>query len=252
MKTIIFAGPSLSGENLLRYSGFEFRPPAVCGDIAAIIRPGLSAIGLIDGIFHSSAAVWHKEILLALTSGIRVFGAASMGALRAAECHGFGMIGLGRIFDDYRHGRREADADVAVAHAPAELAYAPLSVALVDVEATLDKACAAQALNAMEGQLLLTSARGIHYIDRTWPQIVAMSQCGIADKRMLLGTVLAHHKSQKTEDALLLLQTLLDIAGGLRSQPSLVEFSLNRTVYLKALQARSEKTKRDSQGERLA
>lgn len=252
MKTIIFAGPSLSGENLQRYSGFEFRPPAVCGDIAAIIRPGLSAIGLIDGIFHSAAAVWHKEILLALASGIRVFGAASMGALRAAECHGFGMIGFGRIYDDYRNGRREADADVAVAHAPAELAHAPLSVALVDVEATLEKACAAQALNAMEGQLLLSSARGIHYVDRTWPQIVAMSQCGIADKRMLLGTVLAQHKSQKTEDALVLLDMLLDIARGFQHPPPPVEFSLNRTVYLKALQARSERTRRVSHGEMLA
>lgn len=235
MQTIIFAGPSLSGENLSRYGEFRFRPPAECGDIAATIGPGIAAIGLIDGIFHATAAVWHKEILLALESGIRVFGAASMGALRAAECHGFGMTGVGRIFDDYLQGRREADADVAVAHAPAELAYAPLSVALVDVEATLDRACACRALSAEDARLLLAAARGLHYVERTWQQVIRA-----AEKPALLGPVLTHQRSQKTEDALLLLDMLLDIAKGLRPPPPLVDFLLNRTVFLKALQARTE------------
>ena len=52
------------------------------------------AIGVIDGYFDGVPSVWHKEILWALSQGIRVFGGASMGALRAAELDGFGMTGV--------------------------------------------------------------------------------------------------------------------------------------------------------------
>ena len=38
-------------------------------------------IAIIDGYFERMAAVWHKEILVALERGIAVWGAASMGAL---------------------------------------------------------------------------------------------------------------------------------------------------------------------------
>ena len=54
------------------------------------------AIGIIDGVFLDVASVWHREILWALSQGVHVFGAASMGALRAAELDGFGMRGVGR------------------------------------------------------------------------------------------------------------------------------------------------------------
>src|SRR5262245_4299213 len=112
----------------------DMRPPAACGDILRAVRDGARAIGLIDGLFGDSPSVWHKEILAALAEGIPVYGAASMGALRAAECHRFGMIGVGRIFSEYRDGLRVADSDVAVVHGPAEVRYRPLTEALVDVE----------------------------------------------------------------------------------------------------------------------
>src|SRR5688572_32760283 len=52
-------------------------------------------------------------------SGVRVFGAASMGALRAAELQPFGMIGVGQVFQAYRRGHLTDDDEVAVAHGPA-------------------------------------------------------------------------------------------------------------------------------------
>ncbi|RUX68847.1 hypothetical protein EN904_03020 [Mesorhizobium sp. M7A.F.Ca.CA.001.07.2.1] len=60
------------------------------------VLEGRKVIGLIDGLFESGPAVWHKEILFALDAGCRLLGAASMGALRAAECWQFGMIGIGK------------------------------------------------------------------------------------------------------------------------------------------------------------
>ena len=134
VRPIVFAGPSLHGLQLPTDRDFELAPPAGCGDLLRAARRGHSVIGLIDGTLESGPAVWHKEILFALASGCTVMGASSMGAIRAAECAAFGMIGIGQVFDDFLTGRRTADADVALIHSPMELNYAPLSVALVDVE----------------------------------------------------------------------------------------------------------------------
>ena len=74
--------------------------------------------------------VWHKELLWAMSQGVHVLGAGSIGALRAAEPEAFGMVGEGRIFEAYRSGVLEPyyrpfedDDEVAVVHAPAELGY---------------------------------------------------------------------------------------------------------------------------------
>ena len=74
---------------------------------------------------------------------MRVFGAASLGALRAAECAPFGMEGVGAIFERCRSGALEDDHELALAYAPRELDYAPLTEPLVNVRATLDAAVAA-------------------------------------------------------------------------------------------------------------
>jgi len=76
------------------------------------------AIVLLDGVFHQSLAVWHKEIVYALLEDTIVIGAASMGALRAAEMHRYGVIGIGRVFEMYRDGE-EDDSLVAMTYDPA-------------------------------------------------------------------------------------------------------------------------------------
>ncbi|WP_411196226.1 TfuA-like protein, partial [Rhizobium sp.] len=115
---VIFAGPSLPDAESLAGEAIRVLPPAMQGDVLAQLERGANVIGLIDGGFEYAAPVRHKEILHALSLGVAVFGAASMGALRAAECHPFGMIGIGRIFEDYRTGRLVDDAAVALMHAP--------------------------------------------------------------------------------------------------------------------------------------
>jgi hypothetical protein len=74
-----------------------------------------------------------------LAAGIPVYGAASMGALRAAELAQFGMVGVGRIFEAYRDGVLEPfdepfedDDEVAVLHGPPELGHRAMSEALVN------------------------------------------------------------------------------------------------------------------------
>lgn len=173
MTPLVFAGPSLHAVKPAEGLVFDLAPPARCGDLARAVHDGRRLIGLIDGVFESGPAVWHKEILFALAAGCKIFGSASMGALRAAECADFGMIGIGRIFADYRCGRRTSDADVALTFAPAELGYMPLSVALVDVEALLEDMTADGSLDASVADALLATARQTFFKLRTWDRLLA-------------------------------------------------------------------------------
>ena len=73
-----------------------------------------------------------------------MFGAASMGALRAAELAAFGMEGVGAIFEAFREGVLEDDDEVAVIHGPAEFGYPVLSEAMVNIRRTLSDAALEQ------------------------------------------------------------------------------------------------------------
>ncbi|MBV9280357.1 MAG: TfuA-like protein, partial [Chloroflexi bacterium] len=123
MTAYIFLGPTLAVEEAQCVLDAVYHPPVSQGDVyrASLHHP--SAIGIVDGSFEMVPAVWHKEILWAMTRGIHVFGAASMGALRAAELAAFGMEGVGAIFEAYCRGFLEDDDEVAVRHGPAQVGY---------------------------------------------------------------------------------------------------------------------------------
>ena len=170
MHIIAFAGPS-------RPPGLDpaidWRPPAAAGDLLALMAEHPDRVVLIDGYFDARPAPWHKEILMLIEQGIPVIGAASMGALRAAELAAFGMIGIGRIFEAYHAGRLTADDEVAVLHAPAALGWRPLTEPLVNVRANLLGAVRVRAIDAAAARLYLDTARRLNFRDRTWDAICA-------------------------------------------------------------------------------
>jgi hypothetical protein len=115
MSTHAFLGPSLSLPSARAIApSVAYHPPASLGDVYQLTRTGAETILIIDGLFDSLPPVWHKEILYAMSCGSTVAGCASMGALRAAELHRFGMIGLGTVFEQYRDGRLTDDDEVTV------------------------------------------------------------------------------------------------------------------------------------------
>ena len=144
-----------------------------------------------------------------------------MGALRAAECAAFGMIGVGGIFGEYANGTRVADADVGVAHAPAELGYQPMTVALVDAEATLRQLREARQLDRVAHDRFLERSRRLHFKQRTWEAVLG------GDAAADLLDRAAAHPSRKTADALLLLDRL---RRSRLTRPA--PFALNLTGYL--------------------
>lgn len=236
MTAIVFAGPSIHGLCLDSFRELTMRPPAACGDILRALREGASSIGLIDGLFEFSPAVWHKEILCALAAGIPVYGAASMGALRAAELHYFGMNGIGEIFEQYRSGERCADSDVAVLHAPAEFQYQPLTVAMVDAEATIARLLSVGALDRQRATTLVAAANCLHFKDRTWPAV--MREIGLveSDADRLYAVIAEHAFSQKAIDASSLLAQMVKAASSVAPSNAEMKFSLNHTFFLDVLE----------------
>ncbi|MGD9507866.1 MAG: TfuA-like protein [Geminicoccaceae bacterium] len=175
MSRYVFLGPSLPAAEAMRLLDATYLPPVRQGDLLRLVRERRpKVIGIVDGCFRDVPACWHKEILFALASGVRVFGAASMGALRAAELDGFGMVGVGEVYAAYRSGRFEPygsepfedDDEVAVLHGPPETGYVALSEAMVNIRATLARAAASGVIEVGVRDRLVAAFRAAFYPDR--------------------------------------------------------------------------------------
>lgn len=241
-KRIIFAGPSIFGIAPHLLDGLELRPPAGKGDLLAAATEGATSIGLIDGTFEYGASVWHKEILFALDRGVDVFGAASMGALRAAECAAFGMVGIGAIYHEYAEGRRQADEDVAIVHGPAELGFPPLTEALVDLDATIDHLRAMELIGATSADRLSEAAGKLHFKQRTWDAVMATADLPAQDlpaqdlpAQDLRAILRTHAVSRKRDDALLLLSTMTTGRSAAMTPPRMIGGTFSDTLFFQEL-----------------
>jgi hypothetical protein len=229
MRVTAFAGPSLRASARAPFPGIDWRPPAQAGDLLRLAAEDVSAVCLIDGYFDHRPAVRHKEILLLLSRGMRIFGASSIGALRAAEMQAFGMVGVGAIFRAYARGSLRGDDEVALIHAGADQDWRAVSVPLVDVRATLCRARRAAMIGGKEARALLKAAASIHYIDRDWPSVRAAAGAGTDSGAF--GTWLeSEAASQKQDDAVACIRAAVENAAMDQVRPQLV-----RTCFLDAL-----------------
>ena len=170
---------------------------------------------MIDGYFERVPAVWHKEILWALSRGIHVFGAASMGALRAAELYPFGMIGVGAIFEAFRDGQLEDDDEVAIVHADADHGYRPLSTPMVDIRATLAAAERDGVLRPDQRAVLEADLKGRHYAERHDAALLERARAiGAGDA--LKAWLPSGRVQQKQRDALQMITTMRDWVARVR------------------------------------
>jgi hypothetical protein len=209
MKAIIFSGPSLPTASIATV-GLEWRPPLRQGDLYRASLEAPTALGVIDGFFDTTPTVWHEEILFALDQGIAVYGAASIGALRAAELDVFGMRGIGVIYEWFRDEKLQDDDEVAVLSGPLELGFQPLSEPMVNIRATIENMMSRRSLNAEIGQLIIDVAKSLFFKQRTWDAIFAnlYQHLSRRDAMELERIVRAHYVDQKRADAILLLETL--------------------------------------------
>jgi hypothetical protein len=214
----VFLGPSLPVAEARRILDAVYLPPVSMGDVYRLMARAPRVIAIIDGLFEQTPAVWHKEILFALSRGVRVLGASSMGALRAAELAAFGMEGVGEVFEAFHRGELEDDDEVAVAHAPAADGYRSLSDAMVNLRAGLREAREAGRISAASHDRLLAAGKAIYYPERSWPQLFsAAAGLGIADAELaaLRAQIAQRRPEVKRADAIRLLEQLrAEYAGG--------------------------------------
>jgi hypothetical protein len=173
MTVHVFLGPSLPATRASAILDAKYHPPVRVGDVCELVvdRQPPEAIAIVDGLFEQTPTVWHKEILYALSRGVRVFGASSMGAIRAAELHPFGMEGVGEVFERFRSGELEDDDEVAVAHAPPEDGSRPLSEAMVNLRHGIEAAVRHGVLRPGTATTLLTQAKARFYPERSWAAV---------------------------------------------------------------------------------
>jgi hypothetical protein len=174
---LVYLGPSLpiaKAKAILPTA--IYRPPAKQGDIVTdVVNLEPNRIILIDGCFDANLSVWHKELTFAIQFPHlkAIYGAASMGALRASELDWLGMIGIGKIYGWYRDLVTEDDAEVAVQYATREGPDGPLyyvnTVPLVNIRAGVEhyeREFPGEAV-AEAAKQFLESMRNVFYMDRT-------------------------------------------------------------------------------------
>lgn len=172
---VIYTGLSISFDEAKSILNAEYKPPIKRGDLYELIekRDDIDIIGIIDGVFHQSPAVAHKEILAALDKNITIVGGASIGALRACELYPYGMIGVGHIFEDYKNGIIESDDDVAVSLNPDT--YEQISDSWINMKYNFQKALDEDIITKDEMDELLKTAKSIYYPRRTFEYIIKKS-----------------------------------------------------------------------------
>ena len=216
---VVFLGPSMThAEARAIYPEAVYLPPAAMGDIIGVLRRYRPhAIGLVDGTFLTNMSVYHKELLYAMEQGVWVLGASSMGALRAAECDNYGMIGVGSIYERFVSGELEDDDEVALTHADASAEFRPLSDALVTIRSGLSGAVDAGLLSQDEAATLLECQVERWFPDRRLSHVsVDARALGIDEARCaaLKEFMRTRVVDPKKQDAISLLERMRNLPAG--------------------------------------
>jgi hypothetical protein len=231
MNVTVFLGPSMPlAEARAILPTATFRPPAAQGDLISCLhqdRPRI--VALIDGTFHQSLSVWHTELCYLLSRGVSVYGSSSMGAIRAVETEPFGTIGVGRIFEWYRDGVIDADDEVALLHGLGEFDFAPLSVPLVNVRASMDQAAGNGWIDTQTRDRVIEATRDIYYQDRQITAILEQCKPWLSEQAWsgVQRALTEGYVDIKRDDARELLETIKELIGQSPRIPSVPLFEFN-------------------------
>jgi hypothetical protein len=211
VKIIIYTGLSLpfdeAKEILDSADGIEviYKRPIKRGDLSIALKENPDIIGIIDGVFHQNSAVGHKEILNVIKNGVKVYGASSMGALRASELDTLGMTGIGYVYNQYASGEVDSDDDVAVMLDSETLEA--LSEPLINMKYVFTNAVKENIITNDEKDELQSIAKKTFYPKRNYAQTLAQSSLDNDTKGILINFI-RESVDIKKEDAKELLKTI--------------------------------------------
>jgi hypothetical protein len=174
----VFLGPTLPAAAARAELDADYLPPVSAGDVCRVGEERPRAIGIVDGCGEGGQAVWHKEILWVMERGVHVFGAAAVGALRAAELARFGMHGTGWVYRAFSDGTLDRDDEVATAWEPGPDGYVKRSEAMVSIRRTLRAARDGGIIRAATHDALVAAGTAMFYPGRTWPRLLAAAGAG--------------------------------------------------------------------------
>ena len=210
MKAIIYTGLSVSFDEAkeILNENVIYKAPIKRGDLIDDLDEKPDIIGIIDGVFHQSPAVAHKEILHLINEGITVVGSSSMGALRASELDSLGMKGIGYVYEQYRDGEITSDDDVAVMLDMDTLEA--LSVPLVNMKYVFENAEKENIITKDEKEELIKIAKELFYPKRNYTKVLKESTLDETRKNLLIDFI-ASCKDIKKEDGKALIKYVKDL-----------------------------------------
>jgi hypothetical protein len=182
-----------------------YKRPIKRGDLGSALKEHPDIVAIIDGVFHQNSAVGHREILEVLNKGIEVYGASSMGALRASELDSLGMVGVGYCYNQYASGAITSDDDVAVMLDGKTLEA--LSVPLISMEYVFENAVEENIITSDEKQELVKIAKDTYYPQRNYAQTLVKSSLDDEKKGKLIDFI-RQSPDIKKEDARELLELI--------------------------------------------
>lgn len=233
-KIIIFTGPTISAAEAGKILDAEYLPPVSQGDVIKAVKTGPSVIGIIDGYFRDVPTVWHKEILWAMSKGIYVYGCASMGALRAAELDGFGMRGVGWVYENFKNGVLTDDDEVAILHGQKELNFEPVSEAMVNIRQTFRNAADNEIVDNQTAQSLINLSKKTFYQDRIYENIMKLAvESGLLSQKqnIQLEVWLKDNQiNQKKDDAVAMLCEIHKSKNNFKNSLQ-VDFHFEHTIF---------------------
>ena len=203
---VVFTGLSLSQEEARTLLAADVRPPVKRGDLDQLSDETVAAI--IDGELGGDSAVAIDEIRRALRRGVKISGAASVGALRAYEAREDGMVGLGWVYRAYCTGRIWGMDEIAVIYDPDS--YRSLTIPLVNVRFCLERLATRRGISADEAEHAMASLKQLN-IGRRDRRSILLHLVGLLGRervRKMLKLVRPAEDDVKKSDAYELLRIL--------------------------------------------
>jgi hypothetical protein len=167
-RIVVFVGPSAPREKTFPSEAIV-PGPALRGALEALAEPSRTLVVLCDVAFFQRAAPTHVELKNFINRGGFLIGAASAGALRAAEFREPAVTGVGYVYDAVRAGLLTDDSELAVGMR--EDNSEPLTVSLIDVRRLLSLA-RSFGIQANVLQECFQIARDLYFLHRTPGRLV--------------------------------------------------------------------------------
>lgn len=233
--TVAFIGGSLAKPERICDTGIVYTTPAEQGDMLMAILAGFRNILIIDGYFYTKFPCTTFEVMLALEQGLNVFGAASIGALRAVELDRYGMTGSGYVYDYLRRHAIKPYHIVAQTYRGNDTVLTP---PLIEIIYFLECAAAEGVINQVDSDRCLKLAETISFFSLTFVSFFnKLQEAGLATQQLedYLNRKGPDHFRIKRADALQLLGSFRQIIADRSPGHVLQQFCEARNKYLNIL-----------------